>query len=185
MRLWRDWASYPLDSQGFATIRRRPTSLFRRRARPDVFTRSAILGSISGPNSRSSLCLATPGLSRVASAQSVATYRGWVRKAVPTTKPDTRANVAKRGPVSRLAGRRLLRSTICLRLMQKRIQQKAQSEHKCHKEDSTTNVFQLIKPAPRRQRSRRCLILWRTEEVFQHFKQNGLGAARVIHPKVS
>jgi hypothetical protein len=84
-----------------------------------------------------------------------------------------------------LEGRRqTLHSTTGLLLAQNRTQQKAQSDHERHKEDGTTNVFQLINPAPRRQRSRRSLILWRTQEVFQHFKQNGLRTARVIHPKV-
>lgn len=53
--------------------------LARGRARPDRFTRSALPGPISGPNSRPSLRLAPPGLTGVGFALSVATYRGWLR----------------------------------------------------------------------------------------------------------
>ena len=42
LRWLRDGASYPLESQGFATLQRLYESLFRRPSRPAVFTRSAL-----------------------------------------------------------------------------------------------------------------------------------------------
>ncbi len=78
LRWRRDGAAYPQVSQGFATLRR-SWSLFRRRARPDLFTRLALRRPVSGPNSRPSLCLAPPGLRGVGFALSVPTPRGWLR----------------------------------------------------------------------------------------------------------
>ena len=76
----RDAASYPLDSQGFATLATRVESLLRHRARPGLFTRSALRHPVSGPNSLSSHYLAPAGLTGVGFSLSVPTYRGWLRR---------------------------------------------------------------------------------------------------------
>jgi hypothetical protein len=62
LRWRRDGASYHKESRGFATLASGGESLCGRRARPDLFTRSALRRSISAPNSRPSLCLKTAGL---------------------------------------------------------------------------------------------------------------------------
>ena len=78
LRWRRDRVSFSADSQGLATLARLATSLSRRRARRDLFTRAALRRPISGPNSLPSLCLARPGLTGVGFALSVATPQGWV-----------------------------------------------------------------------------------------------------------